>query len=124
MNSVVSGINAGIEPYRRGEHEKALRIFRRIAKHKNCGLEPRALVGIALHKLGRQFEALEACEEAQALADVAVRTHCAGMTQTARIRARQNVGGHSRWMPAERSRGRRHDPLVHEVQGVPQKEHA
>ena len=27
-------------------------------------------------------------------------------------------------MPAERSRGRRHDPLVHQVQGIPQKEYA
>ena len=89
----MSDINAGIELYRRGEHEKALQIFRRIAKCKSRDPEPHALVGIALHKLGRQFEALEACEEAQALADMAVRTHCAGMTQTARIRVRQNAGG-------------------------------
>ena len=89
----MSGINTGIELYRRGEYEKALRIFRKAAKRKSDNPEPHALVGIALHKLGRYEKALEACEEAQALADVAVRTHCAGMTQTARIRVRQNAGG-------------------------------
>ena len=74
---MVLSISAGIKLYRQKKYEKALRIFRRMAKRKSDDPEAHALVGMALHKLGRQFEALDACHEAQALADVAVRTHCA-----------------------------------------------
>ena len=74
---MVLSISAGIKLYRQKKYEKALQIFRRMAKRKSDDPEAHALVGMALHKLGRQFEALDACHEAQALADVAVRTHCA-----------------------------------------------
>ena len=89
----MSGISTGIELYRREEYEKALRIFRRIAKREARDPESHALVRMALHKIGRHFEALDACDEAHILADVAATTHRAGMTPTARIRVRQNDCG-------------------------------
>ena len=92
--ATVSGINVGIKLYRQGKYEKALRIFRRMAKRKSDDPEAHALVGMALHKLGRQFEALDACHEAQALADVAVQTHCAEIN-AAREMGRDDLVGNA-----------------------------
>ena len=75
----MSGINTGIKLYRRREYDKALRIFRKAAKRKSDNPEPHALVGMALHKLGKQFEALDACDETLVLTEEIIITHCAGM---------------------------------------------
>ena len=92
--ATVSGINVGIKLYRQGKYEKALRIFRKAAKRKSDDPEVHAMVGMALHKLGRQFEALDACHEAQALADVAVQTHCAEIN-AAREMGRDDLVGNA-----------------------------
>ena len=72
-------IDAGIKLYRQKKYEKALRIFRRMAKRKSDDPEAHALVGMALYKLGRYEKAIDACYEALVLADMVIHMHCTGM---------------------------------------------
>ena len=72
-------IDAGIKLYRQKKYEKALRIFRRMAKRKSDDPEAHALVGMVLYKLGRYEKAIDACYEALVLADMVIHMHCTGM---------------------------------------------
>ena len=57
----MSGINTGIELYMRREYDKALQIFRKVAKRKSDDPEANIMKGLALYNLGRYPEVLEAC---------------------------------------------------------------